>query len=291
MKLHVRNPLRLLPAVAVLAASLAAAPAAQAAANPHERGPEPTEQSITAKNGPYAVSKTTVPVNSASGFNKGTIYHPTSTADGTFGGVAVIPGFLEPESTMSWYGPRLASQGFVVFTLEPFSVTNLPDERADQLLAALDYLTAESPAKDRVDPSRLAVMGHSMGGGGALRAAERRPSLRAAIPMAPWHLDGNWQNVRVPTMIQAADNDFIAGVSTHAEPFYENLSGAPEKAYALFENFGHLSWISANDKIAKFSIAWLKRYVDDDTRYSGFLCPPPASPGDVFQDYRHTCPA
>jgi len=289
MKTHA-SKLWTLCAAATTAAALALAPTAPAAAGPYDRGPDPTEESVTADKGPYEVSSVTVPAKSASGFNKGTIYYPTSTADGTFGGVAIIPGFLEPESTMAWYGPRLASQGFVVFTLEPFAVTDLPDPRADQLLAALDYLTAKSPVKDRVDASRLAVMGHSMGGGGTLRAAEKRPTLKAAIPLAPWHLNGDWKNVRVPTMIQAADNDFIAGVGTHAKPFYEHLTSAPEKAYLLFENFGHMSWIVANDQIAKYSISWLKRYVDGDTRYSKFLCPAPTAPSSTFQEYRHTCP-
>ncbi|WP_233510929.1 alpha/beta hydrolase family protein [Actinomadura craniellae] len=286
-----KRALHLIPAAAALVAAMAAAPTtAQAAASPYERGPDPTEQTITAERGPFQVATATVPANSASGFNRGTIYYPTDTSQGTFGAVAIIPGFIEPESTMSWYGPRLASQGFVVFTLEPFSVLNFPDDRANQLLAALDYLTGSSSVRSRVDASRLAVMGHSMGGGGTLRAAEMRPSLQAAIPLAPWHLHGDWRNVRVPTMIQAADNDFIAGVGNHAQPFYQNLTNAPEKAYLLFENYGHMSWISANTPIAKYSIAWLKRYVDDDTRYSKFLCPAPGAPSSTFQEYRHTCP-
>lgn len=290
MKFHPRGPLRVLCVVAVLVAACGTAPAARAATNPYERGPDPTEQSITARSGPYEVSKASVPQKTATGFNRGTIYYPATGNGVTFGGVVIIPGLLEPEATMSWFGPRLASQGFVVFTLEAFSITDLPEPRADQLLAALDHLTAVGPAAYGLDPSRLAVMGHSMGGGGVLRAAQRRPSLRAAIPMAPWHYDRDWQNVRVPTMIQAGDNDFIAGAGTHAQPFYDNLTAAPEKAYLLFENVGHFTWIVPNDNIAKYSLAWLKRYVDSDTRYSKFLCPPPAAPSTVFQQYRHTCP-
>ncbi|GAA3211247.1 dienelactone hydrolase family protein [Actinocorallia longicatena] len=275
----------------VLAAACAVVPATHATATGHERGPDPTEQSITAVTGPYAVSVKEVPAKTAPGFNKGTVYYPSSRKDGTFGGVVIIPGLLEPESTMSWFGPRLASQGFVVFTLEAFSLADFPEPRAGQLLAALDHLAATGPAAYGLDPSRLAVMGHSMGGGGALRAAQQRPSLRAAIPMAPWHTDRAWQDVRVPTMIQAGDNDFIAGAGTHALPFYDNLTAAPEKAYLLFENAGHFTWAVPGTQIAKYSIAWLKRYVDDDTRYSRFLCPPPPAPGAVLQDHRGTCPA
>ena len=35
-------------------------------------------------------------------------------------------------------------------------------------------------------------------------------------------------------------------------------------------------------------IAWLKRFVDNDTRYEQFLCPPPG--GTAIYEYRNTCP-
>jgi pimeloyl-ACP methyl ester carboxylesterase len=53
--------------------------------------------------------------------------------------------------------------------------------RGMQLLAALDYLTQRSSVRDRVDASRTAVMGHSMGGGGAMSAALRRHQRRLSI--------------------------------------------------------------------------------------------------------------
>src|SRR6478736_3194067 len=45
------------------------------------------------------------------------------------------------------------------------SRTDYDVARGTQLLAALDYLTQKSPVRDRVDPTRLGVVGHSMGGG------------------------------------------------------------------------------------------------------------------------------
>ncbi|MEU5877100.1 dienelactone hydrolase family protein [Spirillospora sp. NPDC047279] len=286
-----RPPRLIVVLVALLTATLALVgnPAA-ALAGPYQRGPDPTLASVQAERGPFAVQQITVPANSAPGFNRGTIYYPTDTSQGTFGAVTIIPGFTEPESTMAWYGPRLASQGFVVMTLEPYSVLNIPDNRADQMLAALDYLTTTSQVKNRIDPGRLAVMGHSMGGGGSLRAAQKRPSLKAIIPLAPWHTERDWSAVKTPTLIVAADNDFIAGVGTHAEPFYNSLGQAPEKAYLLLKNAGHMAPIFPNTTIAMYSISWLKRYVDEDTRYSQFLCPPPA-PSNTIAQYRDTCPA
>ncbi len=131
--------------------------------------PGPTESSIEALRGPYAVSQTSVSRLSATGFGGGTIYYPTTTADGTFGAIAISPGYTALESSISWLGPRLASQGFVVFTIDTLTTLDQPGSRGDQLLAALDYLTQRSSVRSRIDTSRLGVMGHSMGGGGSSR--------------------------------------------------------------------------------------------------------------------------
>ena len=55
-------------------------------------------------------------------------------------------------------------------TIDTLNVFNQPDERADQLQAALDYLVNRSTVANRIDRNRLAVMGHSMGGGGSIEA-------------------------------------------------------------------------------------------------------------------------
>lgn len=266
----------------------AASAGAAAADNPYERGPAPTEASIEASRGSYAVSQTSVS-SLVSGFGGGTIYYPTSTADGTFGGVAISPGYTARESSIAWLGPRLASQGFVVITIDTNTIYDQPASRGDQLLAALDYLTQRSTVRDRVDADRLAVVGHSMGGGGSLEAAKDRPSLKAAVPLTPWNLDKSWPEVSTPTFIVGAENDTIAPVGSHAEPFYAGLPASTPKAYLELNGATHFAPNLSNTTIAKYSLSWLKRFVDDDVRYSQFLCPVPG-PSSTIEEYRGTCP-
>ncbi len=274
---------------AALAAGLCAVPqTALAQENPYERGPDPTEQSIEALRGSYDVGEDSVSSLAVRGFGGGTIYYPEDT-DETFGAVAIAPGFTAGQSSMAWYGPRLASRGFVVMTIDTNTRLDQPDSRGDQLLAALDYLVEDSDVADLIDPDRLAVMGHSMGGGGTLEASVDRPSLKAAIPLTGWNLRKNWSDSRVPTLVVGAENDTIASVSSHSEPFYESLP--PEKAYVELDGASHFAPNTSNTPIAKYSIAWLKRYVDNDTRYTQFLCPGPDT--GLFSDiseYRSTCP-
>ncbi len=255
------------------------------------RGPAPTASSLNADRGPFTVAQTSVSDWSTPGFGSATITYPTTTSAGTFGVVAVSPGYTASESTIAWLGPRIASHGFVVITFNTNSRYDQPASRGDQLLAALDYVVNSSSVRSRVDRNRQAVMGHSMGGGGALEAAKDRPSLRAAIPLSGWNTDKTWPELRTPLLVIGAENDSIAPVDSHSIPFYNNATYVPEKAYLELNNADHFAPNSPNDTIALHSIAWLKRFVDTDTRYTQFLCPGPSvsSYGEVSQ-YRATCP-
>ncbi|GID28325.1 alpha/beta hydrolase family protein [Paractinoplanes brasiliensis] len=273
-------------AAVALAVGLGAAPA-QAADNPYERGPAPTVAALDASRGPYSVATDDVS-SLVLGFGGGTIYYPTSTSEGTFGAVAISPGFTARWSSLSWLGPRIASHGFVVIGIETSTLYDQPDSRGDQLLAALDYLTRSSSVRNRIDPTRLAVAGHSMGGGGSLEAARTRPSLQAAVPLAPWNLTKSWSTLRVPTLIVGGESDSIAPVASHSIPFYTSIPSASEKAYLELDNASHFFPQTTNTFTARLAVAWLKRFVDNDTRYDQFICPGPSS-GSI-SDYRNTCP-
>ena len=255
------------------------------------RGPAPTQASISATTGPFATSSTTVSDLATPGFGAASIYYPTTTTQGTFGGVAISPGYTAGRDTVAWLGPRLASQGFVVIVIDTNSRYDQPASRGDQLLAALDYLTGSSAVRARVDASRLAVVGHSMGGGGTLEAAKDRPSLQAAVPLTGWNTDKTWPEVRTPALVIGAESDSVAPVGSHSIPFYTSLTSAPERAYLELNGASHFAPNSPNTVIAANTIAWLKRFVDTDTRYSQFICPGPSvSAFGCVSDYRNTGP-
>ncbi|WP_344679592.1 alpha/beta hydrolase [Saccharopolyspora taberi] len=269
-----------------LTAGLASAGPAVSAENPYQRGPEPTMASIEAERGAFAVTE--VPVPRGNGFGGGTLHFPNDTSQGTFGAIAVAPGFTQSELSLRWAGPRLASQGFVVLTIETNGLFDHPAARADQLLAALKYMVEKSPAKDRIDGSRLAVMGISMGGGGSLEAAARYHDLKAAVPVVPWNLGGGYSSIRTPTLIVAGQGDLIAPPQTHAKAFYDKLSPDLNKAYVEIAGGGHAGPALPNVTTFKYSISWFKRFVDNDTRYEQFLCPIPKDP--TTSDFRGNCP-
>ncbi|MDN5892171.1 MAG: hypothetical protein L0H51_08415, partial [Psychrobacter sp.] len=93
-----------------------------------------TELSDTRDNGPFSVARKHVPRQLANGFGGGTIHYPTNAGGcGLLGGIAVIPGYVSYEASIKWWGPRLASWGFVVITINTNSIYDDPDNRATQL--------------------------------------------------------------------------------------------------------------------------------------------------------------
>jgi alpha-beta hydrolase superfamily lysophospholipase len=260
---------------------------AGAQTNPYERGPAPTSSSVT-QNGTFATSSQSVSSLSVSGFGGGTIYYPTSTSQGTFGAVAVAPGYTASSSAYSWIGPRMASHGFVVFLIDTNSRFDFPPSRGTQLLAALDYLTRSWSGRTRIDATRLAVAGHSMGGGGSLEAASDRTSLQAVVALQPWNTDKTWSEIQSPTMIIGAENDSVASTGSHSIPFYNSIPASSEKAYVELNGASHFVASSPDTWQARSMLVWLKRYVDNDTRYEQFICPTPTN--IALSDSRGTCP-
>lgn len=251
----------------------------------------PTSASLNAVAGPLSVSTSTV--TAPRGFGGGTIYYPTT--QGRYGVVAISPGFTATQTSVAWLGRRLATHGFVVITLNTLTTLDQPASRANQLMAALNHVinSSSSAVKARIDASRLAVAGHSMGGGGALIAARDNPTLKASYPLTPWNTNSAFSTVRVPTMIIGADGDTIARVGTHARPFYAALPGTTLKAYGELNGATHFSPNSTNTPIGRYGVAWMKRFLDGDTRYSTFLCGTEQSryaTALVFDRFLQNCP-
>jgi len=257
--------------------------------SPYAKGPDPTTE-VLLGTGPFATASVSVP-SSVAGFGGGVIHYPTDTSQGTYGAVAFAPGFLGSSANYAWMGPRIASHGFVILLMNTNGPLDNAVSRGQQILAALDYLVTSSPVADRIDPTRLAAAGHSMGGGGSLEAANVTPTLRAVIPMQPFNNNWtNWNGIVSPTLVIGADGDTTAPVATHAIPFYEAVPNTTQKAYIELRNALHSESTQGNDTQGMYTIVWLKVFVDDDLRYYPFLCPNPGA-SDAIRDFRIDCPS
>jgi len=217
-------------------------------------------------------------------FSAATIYFPANKGE-DFAGVAISPGFVESQENMNWWGNHLASHGFAVLTLDTNELRDNPSLRADALMAAIEVLRNEGERmggtlRGKILNDRMAIMGHSMGGGGTLIAANAHSAeLKAAIPFTPWQPDGNFSAISIPTLVIAGENDRIAPAADHALPHFESLSEDIPKMYFEIKDGNHFIAntdtgdgrlapnIDVHDLVGGMSVAWLKLFVDGDEEY------------------------
>jgi len=241
------------------------------------RGPSPSEDSASMP-GPYHVVRYSTGLTDSAAYAGYDVDYPED-ATPPFAGVAVMPGFIEGRSSVGDWGPFLASYGFAVITVDPNSPLDPPATRADGLWAAVGSLKDENaraggPLAGKLDTTRFAVMGHSMGGGGTLETANAHSAdLRAAIPLTPWDLVTAFGMITAPTLILAGQTDTVAPVAQHAMPFYSSIPATSVKAYAEFTGGDHYVASSPlmNKGVAVLGLSWLKVFVEGDSRYRPFI--------------------
>jgi pimeloyl-ACP methyl ester carboxylesterase len=136
--------------------------------------------------------------------------------------------------------------------------------------------TAASPYSGLVNPDRLALMGHSAGGGAALTAALGTPGLKTVVALTPaTGLQKEFSQLKVPALVLAAEKDLIAPNATYSRPVFQSLNAALPSAYIELAGADHLTPTILEGSLlravlGRYTIAWLKRFVDEDRRYTPF---------------------
>jgi dienelactone hydrolase len=215
-------------------------------------------------------------------YNGATLYYPLNF-DGYLSSLILVPGFVSPESTVSEWGPYLASHGFIVMTIGTNTLTALPQDRANALLDAVVTLQEEndrenSPVFQQIDIAKIAVGGHSMGGGGAQIAAVMDNSLKSVISLTPWIeqwlVSYDYLNHSVPLLIISGQSDTTAPVQSHANIHYDYTPNSTPKAIYEIENGNHSVGnypTTANNYVGKIVLSWLNYFVDQDDCYFPLL--------------------
>ncbi|MGQ0599872.1 dienelactone hydrolase family protein [Aquabacterium sp.] len=262
-----RSTNRALLTAILMAGLMPAAYADTSTSNTYLKGPVPTFDSVQSE-GPFAVTTQTV---KGAGFGGGTVYTPN--APGQYALIAVCPGFSAAQSSIAAMSRRLATHGFVVVAIDTFTILDLPGSRGNQLLAALKTVAAlqTGPVVGKVDASRMAVAGWSMGGGGTIRAVESTPGLKGGTAWAPFALSNQLSQTAVPLAILAGSADTVAVPSTFAEAFYKAVPKTVPKLLGTIRGANHGFPTTVSQPASYISVAWMKRFVDNDNRYTQFL--------------------
>jgi alpha-beta hydrolase superfamily lysophospholipase len=248
-------------------------------------GAAPTAASAS-KQGPYMVTSYKTGIPTTMNYVTPTIYYSTD-APGPMPGVVVIPGFTEQQGALSEWGTFLASYGFIVMMIDTASggTANtgiLPPARADGLMDGVTNLIAEnkrsgSPAMGKIDTTRMAIMGHSMGGGGTLIAANAHSSeIKAAVGLNPWNPGGTYPMDTAPTLVFDGTADTLVPPS-QGKPEYDSIPTTTPKAYVEFQGGTHfvaltpLGMQATDPIVARLGLSWLEVHVMGDMRYQQFI--------------------
>jgi dienelactone hydrolase len=254
-------------------------------------GPDPTMDSASTAGTLNVESILWTDFRDGPSFSGGTIWYPT---DGTppYPFVAVVPGFVSYESSIASWGPFLASHGIVTITIDTNTTADQPPTRAAALLDALESVAAEhersgSPLMGKLDKSRQALMGWSMGGGGTLIAANRTPTLKAAISMCGWNPTGWYAENKVPSLMFASLGDPLAG--GQSQGFYATI---PESTPKMLIEAGIGDHFLANNPanmsgmIGRYGLSWMKVFLQGDERYRQFLLQMPSGTTDYASNVK-----
>jgi dienelactone hydrolase len=261
------------------------------------RGSAPTSTSASTT-GPYKTmsyaASASVRMTNAYDVASAHIYYPVD-ATPPYASISIVPGFVSPESSIGDWGPFLASWGIVAMTIGTSNpdtggsdTSVLPPVREAALLDALKTLVAEntrsgSPLSGKLDTSRQAVAGWSMGGGGTLQAANDTPSLKAVFAMEPWNPSTTYPMDTVPSLLFGGTSDGLAGPPM-PENEYMSIPAATPKVLLVFQGGSHYVSTSPTNSgsdmapdststatVARFGLSWLKVFLECDARFRPFL--------------------
>ena len=204
--------------------------------------------------------------------------------------VVVSHGYPGSRTFMTWLTENLASKGYVVAAIDHTDsvfgqqrafTSTLLNRAADQIFA-IDALTERSHDSSDflhnvIDPSRVAVIGYSMGGYGALATAgagysgqggaaqaipggyfdrwladnkdfqsSRREQIKAVVAIAPWGNQppqNNWDaqglaGIRIPSLFIAGDQDDVSGFEQGTRKAFRSAVNS-ERYLLVFQNARH----------------------------------------------------
>ncbi|MFN8620760.1 MAG: dienelactone hydrolase family protein [Chloroflexota bacterium] len=161
---------------------------------------------------------------------------PTAPAPGPWPVVVFGHGYLSPVEAYRTLLSGLAADGFVV--IAPRSGGELFPSHgafAADLSGVVDWVTVEasragSPLQGIADPTRVAVSGHSMGGGAAVLAAAADPRFRTVATLAAAETRPSAvaaaATLTTPVLFIGGDADTIAPVATNQQPMFAAVADA-----------------------------------------------------------------
>lgn len=201
--------------------------------------------------GPFAVGSRDVAWPNTTGSGAGSltarVLYPATSAGanapllpqaGGWPVVVFLHGFAITGTSYVPLGTQWAQQGFVVVLSNTSQFDNVGQENDGRALfpaVVAANAAVGGPFQNGLDTARVALAGHSMGGGNVANVLRNNPGYRCGFAIAPvTPRDNNGALVTTPLGIVAGQGDTITPPGTNAAPYYASVSSfADLKFYYL----------------------------------------------------------
>ena len=213
--------------------------------------------------GQYAIGNTTITfIDGARGGRavESHIYYPATSvgtgvavANGQFPVVSIGHGFVMSYTTYQYLWEHLVPLGYIVVL--PATETGLSPSHSD-FGADLSYVIQALRQEGTTSTSlffqhvtdKAAIIGHSMGGGASFLAASSDTSITTMISFAAAETTPSAisaaNNIAIPTLTLAGDEDCVSPPATNQASMYTNLSDC--KAYAVLLGGSHCQFANSS---------------------------------------------
>lgn len=222
-----------------------------------------------------------------SGYYKAMVWYPCDFASEKFAATTLTSGFTGTYPVIAYLADHLVTHGYIVFAMTPNNIYGMNASWTSAHKAGIAQLKIENtrtgtiqnpnPIRGKVDTSRLQVMGHSKGGGGALlAAADLGASVKTVQALAPY-MDGrfNLRNVRAATNIMTSTADSIAKPD-RVVSMYNSLPDSIARTLMFFSGMDHMVYTATGNKdyqkrTTRYITAFMKYHLDGLVAYKTYL--------------------
>lgn len=168
---------------------------------------------------------------------------------------------------------HLASRGIVAASFQQANVfsNHMPTWARDLKKGLVTLLAAgqdpSSPLRGRLDPSRVALLGHSFGAAACVSLASEDPGLRGVVCLAPVNqrfkqeLMQRGAALRMPLLAITGERDPLARPKDYVHPLFAAATLAPRRAYLEVNDGGHDLYVGDGARALlarRHATAWLE---------------------------------
>lgn len=227
------------------------------------------------RTGGYAITgSSAVTVGGSSGRDIGTeIYYPATSAGnnvavatGTFPVVVFGHGFVMAWDAYTDLWTDLVSNGYIVClprTEGGFSPAHLElgkdlSKIAEYMTTTMTSIAPPAPAPSlvgKINP-RVALSGHSMGGGASFLGAQNNTNITTMLNFAAANTNPSSQHaakfISVPSLVISGENDCVTPPNVHQKPEYDSLILTNTKAYISVKGGDHCSFATRSNANCMF---------------------------------------